>query len=84
MVLGILIIKLQVPTSLRSTCLWIAYNQHPYWMGVLFSAEQLKNMHQIVIHTPSGRSRSLTLLFKLLLLCLLDYFPLCIFYFSKD
>ena len=39
MVLGILIIKLQAPTSLRPTCLWIACNQHPSWMGVFFSVK---------------------------------------------
>ena len=60
-VLGISIINLLVPTSLGSsacgqnivTILYLGRGG-----GILVSAEQLKDMHQIVIYIPLGGTRS--------------------------
>ena len=50
--LGTLIINLLVQTSLRSMFLWLACSHHPlpgqFGEGVLVSAEQHEDMHQIV------------------------------------
>ena len=59
-------LNLLVPTSLISSF---------YPAGVLVSIKQLKDMHLIVIYILSGGTRSpVTLLFKLLVLFLLDCF----------
>ena len=68
-----------VPTSLGSSaCGQLVVTIKNLGVGVvLISTEQFKDILQIVIYIPSGGTRSsLTLLFKLLLLFLLDCFPL--------
>ena len=65
----ILVINLLVPKSLGFTSLW---SPSSTWVMVLVSAEQLKDMCQIIIYTPGGGTRSLfcpwTTVFWLLLL----------------
>ena len=48
------------PTSLGSMCLWPANSQHfPPWVGVSAPAEQLKDIHQIVVYIPSEGTRNM-------------------------
>ena len=55
-------IKLLVPTSLGSMCLWPEDSQHfPPWVGFLAPAEQLKICIRFAIYIPSGGTKNMRL-----------------------
>ena len=56
-------INLLVPSSLGVCVLVVSVcSTSSTWLGILVSAEQLKDMHQIVIYIPSGELGVLWLL----------------------